>query len=85
MDIGYTDLMNILRIAIVIVVTIGIFGLPLWNLVRLQKKTHWLWMVIPPVFFLGIFFRIVNFELMASLRGFSFFDNFRVSDDAEIN
>lgn len=47
--------MNILFLIIIMLVTVGIFGLPVWNLARLQGSKHILWLIAPPVFFIGVF------------------------------
>ena len=47
--------MNIVFIIVVLIATIVIFGLPVWNLARLKGSKHPLWMIAPPVFFIGLF------------------------------
>ena len=47
--------MNILFLAGVVVTTLVIFGLPIWNLARLQGRTHIVWLGLPPIVFFGIF------------------------------
>ncbi|MFT7327984.1 MAG: putative MPP superfamily phosphohydrolase [Crocinitomicaceae bacterium] len=58
--------MNILRIIIMIIGTTVIFGLPLWNLVRLRNKKHILWAIVPIVIFLTIFASANIFEAAES-------------------
>jgi predicted MPP superfamily phosphohydrolase len=46
--------MNIFFYLVAIVMGLVIFGLPLWNLARLQHRAHALWLITPPVLFLCI-------------------------------
>lgn len=47
--------MNILFLIFMMIATVAIFGLPIWNLARLKGSKHPLWMIAPPVFFIGFF------------------------------
>ncbi len=51
----YTKEMNILMILVMILATIIFFGLPIWNLARLQNKKHILWAIVPIVIFISLF------------------------------
>ena len=55
MNFGYTSVMNTIFLIIMLLVTTAIFGLPIWNLARLKGSRHPLWMIAPPVFFIGLF------------------------------
>jgi predicted MPP superfamily phosphohydrolase len=47
--------MNYLFLGLVIILTFGIFGFPVWNLAFLRGKQHPLWLLVPPSLFLGLF------------------------------
>lgn len=47
--------MNIFSLLLILISTVIIYGLPIWNLSRLKKQAHPLWWIIPPVLFLCIF------------------------------
>lgn len=47
--------MNILFLIITLLGTVVLFGLPVWNLARLRGVRHVLWLIAPPVFFIGVF------------------------------
>lgn len=47
--------MNIVFLIVMLIGTTAIFGLPVWNLARLKGSNHPLWMIAPPVFFVGFF------------------------------
>lgn len=50
----YTDHM-IIRIIVMLLVTVLIFGLPVWNLARMRGSKNMLWGIVPIVIFLGLF------------------------------
>lgn len=47
--------MNIIFIIVVFVFGLLLFGLPVWNLARLVKEQHLLWLITPPVLVLVLF------------------------------
>lgn len=51
----YTVIMNLLFLIIMLAGTVGIFGLPIWYLAKLRGSRHPLWLIAPPVFFIGLF------------------------------
>lgn len=51
----YTDVMNILRIVIMVIATVVFFGLPTWNLARLKGNKHVLWGVVPIILLISSF------------------------------
>lgn len=52
-DYVYTRFMNVINIIIFIIVTLVIFGLPFWNLMRLRGLKHVLWMLVGPGLMIG--------------------------------
>ncbi len=67
MDIVYLSPMNPFFIISIILFTIVIFGLPTWNIARLAGKKHWLFLLIPPIFFLGAFWLANIFESQGNI------------------
>lgn len=59
----YTHNMNILSIIVFVVVTLVIFGLPFWNMMRLRNKKHFLWILVGPVLMLSSYFLANQLEL----------------------
>ena len=47
--------MNIIFVIVACIATVCIFGVPIWNLARLQGKKHLLWMLVPPILFFSSF------------------------------
>jgi len=47
--------MNIFRIIIILIATITVFAIPVWNLARLYGQKHILWGIVPLVLFISLF------------------------------
>lgn len=65
--------MNITFILIVFVFGGIVFGIPTWNLARLQKRAHILWLIIPPVIVVSLFSLTSNFEGNSNPSWYLFF------------
>lgn len=65
--------MNIVILILTLLGSVAIFGLPIWNLARMKGSKNPLWMIAPPVFFIGIFGLTRVLETYESVHLFKFF------------